>query len=350
MSKKVMLRIFSGVVIFLIAALLIQFTYRMSCKIEKKTHHEQIMEFINNDVTYEPDKLDINILAITEWIKTSNVREEDLGHLYERLSNCYKAKNDIVHAYDAIGKSLYYLEEGRDYNYTINIYLDLASQYIMNLSYVYAQKCMDHVYELQELDEITDLQIRSYAYRIQGILQRENGSYEDALKSFERANEIVEESGTNTYESAYHAINDLNIAKTYVKMDRFEEAEHILMEYSDSDFLNPTKFVEMMVRGVVIPYYETSAYLYAYKADDAMIIKSVDKLDEECGKYGYYEAELNVLHELADRRPPEDSPEFTQGYYKILNRVYRLAAESQQEKYSSIVAGSIDSAHNAEKV
>lgn len=350
MSKKAVIRIFLGVAIFFILAIIFQNLYRWGCRLEKNAHHEQIAEFTFNDVTYQPEKLDEEIQAITNWIESSNVYEADLGHLYERLSNCYKAKNDYVMAYEAIGKSLYYLQEGKDYNYTINIYLDLAANYIMNLSFNHAENCMNHVYEIQPLEDITDLQIRSYAYRTQGILQREKGEYEAALKSFERANEIVNESNTNTYEGAYRAIIDVNIAKTYVAMGRLDEAEQIILEYRDSELLEPTMFVDMIARGFIIPYYETSMYLYAYKADEAMIKASVDSFVEECEKFEYYAVELDALLSLASMRAPESSPEFTQGYYDILNRVYRLATEKQNEEYFSIIAGSIDSSLNTERI
>jgi len=341
MTKRTVGFLIMGIAAFLAASLLIQIIYRYHCRFSKQAHHEEISVFINDEITYEPEELDDELARIEKWIQTKNVTDADLGHLYERESNIYKFQGDLTGEYRAMGYAFYYLEKGGDYEYSINMYLDLATSYLVNMSYANAVTVVEHVESIMPLSDISDLQIKSYAYRMKAILCYHEGQYEDALDYLQMSEDTVNLSDTNLYEDAYRAMIDVNRARVYIGMGEYDKARQIQESQKDSPLFTQTIFADVLARDFVIPYYENECFLAIETKDNALIKECIDQYISICEEFAYRKIELDTLIRISSLYPPnteKDSEEF----YTILNRIYSELMEQQNSEYTLMISDSID--------
>ena len=193
MNKPVIRRILIGIVIFLVAIIAMQFIRSAIISFEKKSAHEEVQKLVEHDLSFSWDSMDDDLLRITEMIDTKHLSNADLGRLYERASLIYMQKGEIMTYYRYLGYALYYLERSDDKDYTINVYLDLANFFLNNYTTGAAESMMEEAKVIEDFEDIKSLQIKSYAYRMLGIMAISHEDYDTATKYLAKAQELVEE-------------------------------------------------------------------------------------------------------------------------------------------------------------
>ncbi len=180
MGKSFNRKIIIGVVIVLAALCLLQSLYYVNIYLEKKTNHERVVKLIDNDLLFSWDTMDDELIRIINWIDSDYFENGDLGRLYERASLIYMQKGETMSYYRFLGYALYYLEQSDDKDYTVNIYLDLANFFLNNYDMASAKKMIDTAIEIEDFDAIENLQVKSYAYRMLGVMAIQDEDYEKA--------------------------------------------------------------------------------------------------------------------------------------------------------------------------
>ncbi len=353
-QQKSVRRIIILIMLIIVVLFLGQLIYYGHVSYEKKVNHEKIVNIIDNQITYIGGDLDDQLNLILEWIDSKHLSNGDLGRLYERASLIYQQQGAEMTYYRYLGYALYYLENSDDKDYTVNIYLDLANFYINNYSYNYALEMLNKAASIKNFDELDNLQVKSYAYRMQAILEAVAGNNEEAEKLLNKSLEVIAMSSTGIYEEAYIAMDEIWLAYTYLESGRMDECAEILEKYKDSPLMEQEIYHKVLLRDFIVPYYQTKCNYYAaltYEAEqenneEEFKLRS-DKTGEAlnefmtlCEKNGYEKQELSTLLILTDNYPVHDLQIQEEIYYK-LDALYTRLLEVNNESYASIIDSQI---------
>lgn len=339
-----------------LAAILIvaQLLYYAHISLDKEANHERVKELIDNEITFEKDQLDIQLQKILDWIENENLSNEDLGRLYERASLIYQQKGDEMTYYRYLGYALYYLEHSDAKDYTVNIYLDLANFYYVNRSFNRSQNMIDRAREVEDFDKLENLQVKSYAYRMQAIMDALNGNYSEAEELLNKASDVLKESTSGIFEDAYKAINDIWLGYVYLETGRIDECGNIIDEYKDSPFQTQSQYREFLLRDFVLPYNQTKCYYYVsmanralqegnpeeYEVRESQAMEVLSEFMANCEKYGYESHELVTITKLKNQFPEMAEKIQTQVYEK-LDGLYSAILEEKNESYAGIIDSQI---------
>lgn len=354
MTKRRLRKTLVGVSI-VIALIIFARLFLWACvDIEKKANHPKVLQIIAQNFTYEPETLDEQLSVALNWVEHRHISDSDKGRLYERISLIYHARGDELAYYKYLGYALYYLEQSGEKDYSVNIYLDLANFYLNNYSFEAAQRVVDSAMEIEPFDAIENLQVRSYAYRIQGILMTFRGEYEEAEENLQKALDVVAMSDTGIFEDSYVSITEVWLARLYFETGRREECEQILAKYEDSPFFTINAYREIMLRDFIIPYEETKCLFIISGIWDKYGGVETPRMDEEltnyseyiqefirvCEENGYEKHEFATLMRLQTDYPAE-SMEINEDMYANLRRLYYDLLDRQNDDYSEIIDSQI---------
>ncbi len=349
--RKTLIAISIAVVLVIAARL-----FLLACvSLEKRSNHAKVQKIIAQDLTYESDTLDEQLSLGLEWLEHRHLYDSDKGRLCERISLIYLIRGEELAYYRYLGYALYYLEESGEKDYSVNIYLDLANFYLNNYSYDAAQRMIDSAKEVEPFEEIESLQIKSYAYRMQGILYIFRGEYIAAEEYLKRSLDVTAHSDTGVFEDAYEAITEVWLARVYFEAGRREECEQILHKYENSPIFDMESYREIMIRDFVIPYEETKCLFIISGIWDKYDGVETSELEEElvasaaliedfikvCEENGYEKHEFAVLMRLQSDYPAE-SLRINDDMYANLKRLYRLLLSRQNDSYSEIIGSQIE--------
>ena len=339
------------IIAFIIAG---QFVYYGHINYEKKINHQKVMDLIDNELTYVGADLDEQLDLVLEWIDSKHLSNEDLGRLYERASLIYQQQGAEMTYYRYLGYALYYLEHSSNKDYTINIYLDLANFYANNFSFERAQSMLDKALSIKAFEDIENLQVKSYAFRLRGILESIGGNNEEAEEQLLKSIEILDAEGTEIYKEAYTAMSEVWLAYIYLVNDRADEGMEIMQKYENSPLLTQEIYREILLRDFVVPYYETkTGYLVSiayeesqkenpadYQQKAEVAVKTLYEFIDICEENGYEKHELNLLLTLQSRYPVSD-PDIKNMVYAKLDELYTKLMNIQNESYASIIDSQI---------
>ncbi len=343
-------RLYLAAIIITLVLVLGQVAYYVFVYFEKKSNHAKVLDMVDNVLTYEPEELDAQLELIHEWINNKHLASGDLGRLYERASLIYQQRGEEMSYYRYLGYALYYLEKSDEKDYTVNIYLDLANFFLNNFAYDRSQEMLDAARTVREFDKIENAQVKSYAYRMQGILQTAAEEYDAAEESINKALEVAENSDTGTFEDSYIAITDASLAMLYAKSGRYEESRAIIEKHKDSPYFTQEVYRVVLLRDFVIPYHETKCYLsvaeiwddYAGVMTDEIRKKTneskeiIDEFINVCEENGYEKHELNTLLVLENDFPAMDG-EIQEQLHQHFDRLYTKLFEAQNSEYAHII-------------
>lgn len=353
-QQKTIRRIIVLTAVAIAFLILAQFVYYGNIYLEKQTNHEQIKEMIDSNLTYEEENLDEQLDMILQWIDEKHLTYEDRGRLYERASLIYQQKGAEMTYYRYLGYALFYLEHSSDKDYTVNIYLDLANFYANNFSYDHAKAMMDKALSIEAFDDIENLQVKSYAYRMQAVLEAVDGNNELAEELLYKSLDVLAESHTNTFEESYVAMDEAWLAYIYLETGRFDDCINILTKYENSDLLTTQIYRQVMLRDFIIPYYETRCAYFTKMAHIAEQEASIEEFnakskqaEEElinfmnlCEENGFEKNELATLLMIIDRYPVNDE-EILNKFYAKLEKLYSRILEINNEDYAGIIGSQI---------
>ncbi|SEL50164.1 diguanylate cyclase (GGDEF) domain-containing protein [Butyrivibrio sp. ob235] len=350
MDKMLARKLIISAFLFIAALFVMQFLYYAQVRLEKKNNHEKLREYIDQDLVFSWETMDDELAKINEMINNRHFSNEDLGRLYEKASLIYMQKGETMSYYRYLGYALYYLEQSEDKDYTVNIYLDLANFFLNNYTEDSARKMIAEAKKVEAFENIEDIQIKSYAYRMLGIMAILDEDYEAAENYLKESQKIVDTSHTNIYEETYSAINDTWLARVYVDTGRYEECQEKLDKWDGHDMFTTDVYRQIMLRDLIVPYYQIECYLSA-----AETLKDSDKLSKEeleqrevevgehldqfielCEENGYQKAELSTILRLQTDYPPT-SDEVRFRLYGILNRLYTDLFDNQNISYSNVI-------------
>ena len=354
MNRRVTRRIIICAVAFMAAMILAQLFFYVNIHFEKKANHEKVRKIINEDLLFSWDTLDDELNYINELIDTGHYLNEDKGRLYERASLIYMQKGETMTYYRYLGYALYYLERSDDKDYTINIYLDLANFFLNNYTGDSAKSMLEYAKAVEDFDDIEDLQIKSYAFRMLGITAVFDDDFELAEKYLDKSQEIVDSSDTGVFEEAYTAINDVWLARVYVETGRYDECMEKLAKWEGHAMFTTDVYRQIMLRDLIVPFYQTKVYLAAADifggtegTDDedrekrelqmASILEQFMKL---CEENGYEKAELSTILKLQSDFPPT-SEKIRVNIFEIINRLYTELFTNQNIIYANVIDSTV---------
>ncbi len=294
-TKKIIIAI--TLVLAAIAAWYLVYTRIYSESVRARTH-ERVSSYINEDLQYNESEYDAYLEQLNELIVLPHISDSDKGHVYERMAQIYKFRNDTLSFYHTMGNALYYLEKGSNRSIAVNIYEDIANYYISDCNYDEAEKIIQNVYSICPVSEIDDPQVRSYAYRMEAILARHKGDLKSALTAIDESDRIAAEYPDQFWHDPYIAINDAVRSGIIFDEGRIEDAENLIDEYRDSDYFSIPVFADIMTRDFVLPYYDTACKLAAYHGDEDMLMQLLEKSYAAGSQYGFKKKVLNIILDI----------------------------------------------------
>ena len=349
MNKSFNRKVIIGVILVIAALCFVQSLYHVDIYFEKKSNHEKVTELINNDLVFSWDTMDDELSQILDWIDTGHFYNGDLGRLYERASLIYMQKGETMSYYRYLGYALFYLEQSDDKDYTVNIYLDLANFFLNNYDMNSAKNMVDSAIEIEDFDAIDSLQIKSYAYRMLGMMAILDENYSMAEEYLNKSQDTVDQSNTNIYEETYRAINDTWLARVYVETGRFDECREKLDKWEGHDMFYTDVYREIMLRDLIIPYYQAKCILVVadkvdkktatreeYQANEKTIDDQFEEFVALCDENGYEKAELNTLLRILKDFPPENK-ERRENLYETVDSLYNKLFVSQNISYTGVI-------------
>lgn len=355
MTKRLLRKTLIAGAAIIALVLFVRILYWAGVYVEMRTNHTKYQELIGDNLTYERETMDEQLNMALDWFEHRHLFNGDKGRICERISLIYQVQGDEMAYYRYLGYALYYLEQSDDKDYTVNIYLDLANFYINNYSYDSAQRMIESAQKIESFEEIESLQIKSYAYRIQGMLQTLRGEYEEAEKSLNKSLEVVALSDTGYFEDAYVAMAEVWLARVYFETGRRAECGQLIDKYDGNPLLNQEIYRDIMIRDCVIPFeevkclfavsgiYEKYEGVVTHDMQEELVASSsmIEDFIEICEENGYEMHELVLLLRMQNQYPSQ-SAEVNEKLYATLSRLYNEILERQNIGYSKVIDSQIN--------
>ena len=343
-----------GLIVVLAVLILSQSLYFAQVYLQKKSNHERVIQLINEDLLFSWDTMDEELQYINKWTDGGHFTNEDLGRLYERASLIYMQKGETLSYYRYLGYALYYLERSTEKDYTINVYLDLANFFLNNYSEDTAYKMMESASKIKNFDDINSLQIKSYAFRMEGICAIYKNDFNKAEEYLEKAGQVVALSNTGIFEKGYNAINDVWMARVYYETGRYKECEELLAKWKGDELFTTEVYRQIMLRDLIVPYIQVKLLLYTAEASkydvspdtetkrrkESEASEAYEEFITVCEENGYEKTELNTLLKLQKEYPPsaEKSKELMMTQ---LQRLYSELFDEQNRVYADVINGTV---------
>lgn len=264
------------------------------------------------------------------------------GRVYERLSLFYSVDDTPVLYFDTIGKAQYYLEKGNDIDTLANIYADLTNYYYTHSETNLAQDSLNRLYLLTDVDELNSFQNKSYICRLQGILDTQNGNYEDAeaqlVKSIEYVNADTDEA---LYGMSYIAISEVALANLYYHTGEYDKCREIVNKYAESSLFSQEIFADILARDFVIPYYTVAIDINIHDGHILVVEPLILKFMDTCERFGYRNIELEQLIFMRENMPAAN-PEFNRKTSETIAECYKYINEDLYHRQAIFADSQID--------
>lgn len=242
-------KITTFILILFVALLLLQLIYVAKIHIEKIANHNKLDTILSKDLAYSWDTMDEQLVTLEDIARHDQLFKDDAGMLYERIALIYLQKGDSISYYKNLGYALYYLNESED-DVAVNIYLDLANFYLNNYSFTYAQEMLDKASAIKPIEEIKSPKIKSYAYRMQGIMNIMKYNYNEAETAIMNSQRVLENHQDEAYATGYIAMNDVWLARIYEETGRLAKCKEKLDKWADSDMFL-LRFIALSTLGIL---------------------------------------------------------------------------------------------------
>ena len=348
------------VYIIIIAGILIcQLCYRAYTNFQINANHKKVEEILEHRLKFSWEEREAMLKDINALINSGKVSPEDMGRLYEKAGIIYMSSGETTTYYKYLGYALYYLKNSSETDFTINVYLDLANFYINNYDYDSASSMIETARELRPFEEIENPQIRSYAYRIQGINSFLKYNYNDAETYLNESIRVLDEDGTESYKEEYTAMSDVWLARIYEETGRLPKCKEKLDKWEDNYMFTTDIYRNIYLRDFIIPYYQAKCYYLC--AENIKERNAPSSMDTEaraqavivflrdfmqlCEENNYEKAELYTLLKVQKEYPTKNQEIQSELTY-VCNRLYDTLFKQQNLTYSNVVGSIIDDANN----
>ena len=351
MQRKSIKKISIAILLLLAALLLLQSIFYATTYIEKTSNHQKVEEILSVDLAYSWDTMDEQLNTINDLLKNKPLFDNDAGRLYERAGLIYLQEGDSITYYKNLGYALYYLDGSND-DFTINIYLDLANFYLNNYAFSNAQDMLDNAFAIKPIEEIENLQIKSYAYRMQGIMEFMKYNYNEAETAIMNSQRVLANCPDEVFTESYMAMNDVWLARIYEETGRLAKCKEKLDEWADSDMFTTNIYRSINLRDFVIPYYQAKCYYlcaenikeYSHsatmdsEAKEQAVIDFLHEFMELCETNNYEKAELYTILKV-QREYPTRNAAIQKELTFVLNQLYSKLFDQQNYTLAGVVNG-----------
>ena len=351
MQRNSIKKISITILLLLAALLLLQSIFYATTYIEKISNHQKAEEILSVDLAYSWDTMDEQLNTINDLLKNKPLFDNDAGRLYERAGLIYLQEGDSISYYKNLGYALYYLDGSND-DFTINIYLDLANFYLNNYAFSNAQAMLDNAYAIKPIEEIENLQIKSYAYRMQGIMEFMKYNYNEAETAIMNSQRVLANCPDEGFTESYMAMNDVWLARIYEETGRLAKCKEKLDEWADSDMFTTNIYRSINLRDFVIPYYQAKCYYlcaenikeYSHsatmdsEAKEQAVIDFLHEFMELCETNNYEKAELYTILKV-QREYPTRNAAIQKELTFVLNQLYSKLFDQQNYTLAGVVNG-----------
>ena len=121
---------------------------------------------------------------------------------------------------------------------------------------------IDRALEIEPIEEIENLQIKSYSYRTLARLEADKGDYNLAEEYVTKSSECVDAmSDPQENIDTVNMFNEILLAKIYLNQGFLDECEAILNQYDVDAIFTTESDNTIIIRNFVLPYYETKCTL-----------------------------------------------------------------------------------------
>lgn len=351
MQRNSIKKISIAILLLLAALLLLQSIFYATTYIEKISNHQKAEEILSVDLAYSWDTMDEQLNTINDLLKNKPLFDNDAGRLYERAGLIYLQEGDSITYYKNLGYALYYLDGSND-DFTINIYLDLANFYLNNYAFSNAQTMLDNAFAIKPIEEIENLQIKSYAYRMQGIMEFMKYNYNEAETAIMNSQRVLANCPDEVFTESYMAMNDVWLARIYEETGRLAKCKEKLDEWADSDMFTTNIYRSINLRDFVIPYYQAKCYYlcaenikeYSHsatmdsEAKEQAVIDFLHEFMELCETNNYEKAELYTILKV-QREYPTRNAAIQKELTFVLNQLYSTLFDQQNYTLAGVVNG-----------
>jgi tetratricopeptide (TPR) repeat protein len=213
---------------------------------------------------------------------------------------------------------------------------------------------IDAALKVKDFDEIDNVKVRSYAFRMLGITAILDEDYNKAEESLLKAQEVLSESDDELFTECYRAINDSWLSRVYFETGRFDECREMLDRWDGNSMFEQDVYREILLRDLIIPYYQVRCmYQIAmiYEGSEGEAYSDVRERESEiseicktfidiCEESGYMKTELYTLLLLQSQYPPV-SPEAKALVFENLQKVYDQLFNEQNISYANVIDGTV---------
>ncbi len=340
---KSSLKKFIIIILVLLAALVIVQSIFIAKKhfIQKANHEEVTLLLTKNPNSVSPPLKDY-VENINSMISNNTYYDSDLGLLYAYAGGIYDELGEEMTYYRYLGYALYYLESSNEKDYTVNIYLKLASDYICNHDYLSAKEALDKAREIEPFEDISDISIKINAYQIAAMLETNRQNYDSAEVYLEKSQKCIDTSDLNS--DFYEKINQISLAYVYINQNMIDECNSIMKNYSDSDIIEAQADSQKII-SFVIPYYEIKFLLALseneHSSKNAVSNEAINDFVILCKQNNCEKEGLETLLTIEDRISP-DNVEIHKNLSGHINALSREIIKNESNKYSHIVNSQVN--------
>ncbi|WP_051195086.1 GGDEF domain-containing protein [Pseudobutyrivibrio ruminis] len=349
MQNNLLRKITTAFIIIVAALAVLQSGFHVLVHFEKVANHTKAEEIISHDLAENWSTMDEQLATINDMIKNKHLYNNDAGRLCERASLIYLQKGDSISYYKYLGYALYFLKDSQD-DKTVNIYLDLANFYLNNYAFDYAEEMLKKAESIKPIEDIENLQIKSYAYRMSGIMHFMKYDYNEAETDINTSQKILDTIPDTVYYESYSAMNDVWLARIYEETGRLPKAKEKLDKWDNSYLFELDIYRKICLRDFIIPYYQAKCYYLCAENikeysnnvnmdNDAKEQAVIDYLREFmvlCEENNYEKAELYTILKV-QREYPTRNEAIQKELNFISNQLYVTLFNQQNLTYAHVI-------------
>jgi diguanylate cyclase (GGDEF)-like protein len=203
---------------------------------------------------------------------------------------------------------------------------------------------------VRPFEEIEDVQVKSYAYRMLGIMSILKLEYNDAETYFNKSLRLLEESNNGSFEEQYTAMTEIWLSRVYEETGRLPKCKEVLDKWSDYFMFESDKFQNLYLRDFIIPYYQAKCYYLCAEnikernnatpeeneARARAVIDYIHEFMTLCEENHYEKAELYTLLKI-QREYPTRNEEIQTELYQVVDELYSNIYTQQNKTYASVI-------------
>ena len=310
---------------------------------QRKNEEIKITKDINSLelVKYKEDTLysDLQTLLAISEKKHSDAFK---GFIYERISFIYKCLGDDLNYYTSLGKAVYYLEKGKNFQTMLNLYADLIDyQYLPNGNYDLAEQILLKIEDIEQSEGIQEPRMQTTIYRIKGDLAYYEKNYELAAQMYETSEQIINDKGHLGF---FLPIAIIHKARNLIELGRYGEAESVLKviiqnegQFNNTDY----SFEDVVSKLMAIPLYQAECCLYAHNQNYDKLKFCIEELIDHAYKHSFERMALTTLQKVAAEY--DLSPEMSGVVQKKIESLYSVIYIKDSKTYTELCNSQINS-------